>query len=144
MENNALDNDLYLSELKLIPASKGKRFANLIIDYIMAIVLATILFVLLDVAGMYFATNGIQSRLLGAFLFALYYMVTEGTLKGKSIGKFVTKTRAVNEDGSTMDMSTVVKRSFSRIVPFEPFSFLGSEASGWHDKWSNTIVIDES
>jgi len=96
------------------------------------------------VLGLYFVSNGLIGNLFVLFLFALYYLICEGLLKGKTLGKYITKTRAVNVDGSTMEMSTVVKRSFSRMVPFEQFSFFGSEPTGWHDRWSDTMVIDET
>jgi len=74
----------------------------------------------------------------------LYYSLLETFLKGKSIGKFVTQTRAVREDGSELDFRTALIRSLCRVVPFEPFSFLGDSNSGWHDNWSKTMVIDET
>jgi hypothetical protein len=36
--------------------------------------------------------------------------------------------------------SQILGRTFSRFVPFEPFSFLGS-GHGWHDRWSDTRVV---
>ncbi|CAN0592803.1 unnamed protein product, partial [Laminaria digitata] len=32
-------------------------------------------------------------------------------------------------------------RTAARFVPFEAFSFLGGDATGWHDRWSNTRVV---
>jgi uncharacterized RDD family membrane protein YckC len=144
MNDQILDSDLYHNELQFIQASKDKRFVNFLIDYIIAIVLTVLLFYFTDELGLNFVSDGIIGNLFSLFLFALYYLICEGSLKGKTFGKYLTKTRAVNTDGSGMDMSTVVKRSFSRIVPLEQFSFLGSEPTGWHDRWSNTMVIDET
>lgn len=144
MDNQILDSDLYQDELEFIQASKGKRFANFLIDYIIAILISVLMFVLTDLLGLYFISNGLISNLFSLFLFALYYIICEGSSKGKTLGKLITKTRAINKDGSRMDMSTVVKRSFSRVVPFEQFSFFGSEPAGWHDRWSDTMVIDEA
>lgn len=76
--------------------------------------------------------------------FVIYYSVIEGGLKGKTIGKYFTKTRVVNLDGSQPTFVTFIGRSFARIVPFEAFSFLGDKKTGWHDRWSETIVIDEN
>ena len=144
MDDQVLDSELYHSELNYTAASKGKRFANFLIDYFIAIVLSALVFIFTDVLGLYFVSNGLIGNIFGMFLFALYYLICEGSLKGKTIGKYITKTRAVNPDGSRMDTSTIVKRSFCRLVPFEQFSFLGSGTAGWHDRWSNTIVIDET
>jgi uncharacterized RDD family membrane protein YckC len=79
------------------------------------------------------------------FFFVLYvsYMFLQETiLKGKSIGKFVTGTKAVNEDGTTISTKAALLRSLSRFVPFEPFSGLGSRCFPWHDRWTHTRVID--
>ena len=73
-------------------------------------------------------------------LFLLYF-IEEGFLKGKTIGKMVTGTRAVNDDGTMITPQTAALRSIIRFVPFEPFSAFGTQP--WHDRWANTIVIDE-
>ncbi len=33
-------------------------------------------------------------------------------------------------------------RSFSRLIPFEAFSFLGTPCRGWHDSISKNYVVD--
>jgi len=49
----------------------------------------------------------------------------------------------VDDQGAQPGVSSILRRSLSRLVPFDAFSFLGNYARGWHDKWSNTWVIDE-
>jgi uncharacterized RDD family membrane protein YckC len=79
-----------------------------------------------------------------ALLFFVFLMfVQEAVFKGKTIGKFITKTRAINEDGSRMSATVTLGRAFCRAVPFEPFSAFGSPPNPWHDKWTKTMVIDE-
>jgi uncharacterized RDD family membrane protein YckC len=63
--------------------------------------------------------------------------------RGKSIGKLITGTKAVNEDGSDISFGKAFARGFSRAVPFDAFSALGDPSYPWHDKWTNTYVIDE-
>ncbi|MCB0628799.1 MAG: RDD family protein [Saprospiraceae bacterium] len=143
METQLLD-DAGFQEVKLVPASKGKRFANFLIDYIPVGIFAMVIFIIFDLIGiMSLDSDGLLDRLVGMLLYAVAYILMEGGLKGKTIGKYITKTRTVMTDGSEPDFNTLVKRSFSRIVPFEPFSFLGSADDGWHDRWTDTIVIDE-
>ena len=143
METQLLD-DAGFQEVKLVPASKGKRFANFLIDYIPVAIFAMVIFIIFDLIGiMSLDSDGLLDRLVGMLLYAVAYILMEGGLKGKTIGKYITKTRTVMTDGSEPDFNTLVKRSFSRIVPFEPFSFLGSADDGWHDRWTDTIVIDE-
>lgn len=62
--------------------------------------------------------------------------------KGRSAGKFITGTKAVNEDGTYMQPKTILLRSLSRAVPFDQLSALGSPPHPWHDKWTKTYVID--
>lgn len=132
-------------------ASRSKRLANYIIDYIMALVLMMLFFTAIAVvsaSGAEMLVNEditILPNLIGIGIFVIYYFLCENLLRGKTIGKYITKTRAVRQDGTTMTAGDVIKRSASRLVPFEPFSFLGGdEARGWHDSWSDTIVVDES
>ncbi len=74
----------------------------------------------------------------------MYYTFLEYFLKGKTLGKYVTKTRAVTIENEIMDFKTTIIRSLCRNIPFEPFSFLGDKPSGWHDKLSKTKVIFEN
>ena len=46
------------------------------------------------------------------------------------------------EDGSKPIFQDIFLRSLCRFIPFEVFSFLGSEGRGWHDSMSNTYVVD--
>jgi len=87
--------------------------------------------------------NRIVEYLLGAAMTVTYYSLFEGLGNGKSIGKLLTGTRAVSISNEKLDFTSVLARSFSRIVPFEPLSFLGSSKDGWHDDWSKSKVIDE-
>ena len=65
--------------------------------------------------------------------------LVEFATNGKSLGKFITGTMVVKEDGSLPTSNDFLKRNFSRIVPFDSLSFLGNR--GWHDSWSDTKVV---
>ncbi len=145
-----LDSNLEKTELKLIPAEKGKRFLNYLLDvvfFFFILAIFGIIAALTSDALLGFISdleaNPILDRIITAILYAIYYIVMESALKGKSIGKYLTKTRVVAYDGSTPSLNTFAIRSLSRIVPFEGLSFLGSKPDGWHDRWSETMVIDE-
>ena len=145
MEDQILDSNLpFDREINLVKASKGKRFANFIIDYIMALIVMVVLYAILYIFdALNLDEDTVLDRLVGILVYVVYYLALENGLDGKTIGKFITGTRTVNMDGSIADAGTIFKRSLSRLVPFEPFSFLGSSSEGWHDKWTDTIVIDE-
>jgi hypothetical protein len=46
----------------------------------------------------------------------------------------------VKHDGSRPNMKSIIIRTLSRLIPFEPFSFLTAER-GWHDTLSVTYVV---
>jgi uncharacterized RDD family membrane protein YckC len=50
----------------------------------------------------------------------------------------------VNEDGSTIDLGTALRRTLCRVIPFEQFSFLGSSTRGWHDSIPDTYVVQKA
>jgi len=135
-----------ISESQLIQANGWKRLANFLIDYVVYYILAvgaTILF---------FLITGNPEQRADAFnllvlvvsltVYVFYYALIEKLTKGRSVGKLITGTRAVNYNGTDISIGTAFKRSLSRIVPFEIFSALGSPCYPWHDKWNHTYVID--
>lgn len=71
----------------------------------------------------------------------IYYFFTELLLKGRTIGKFITGTRAITTDFNVLSAGDAAKRTLSRFVPFEAFSFLGNYDNGWHDRWTDTMVV---
>ena len=77
----------------------------------------------------------------------------ETALKGKTIGKFITGTRAVDGNGHPVNGQMAFLRGLIRVIPFpfeqisavnfsfNPFAMLPPYP--WHDRWSKTIVVDE-
>lgn len=132
-------------------ATQGQRFGNYLIDaiaqYILVYLLSFIIVIVFELTNFYFETEA-SAKLFDFFfgyLFTVfYYTICEYYLKGKTIGKYVTKTKAITADNQIMDFSTVFKRSLCRIIPFDALSFLGKLGKGWHDSFSNTKVIQES
>ncbi len=146
MEEELLDDGLLGKKAKLVLASKEKRLTNFIIDYFGLILAVAFFYILLDSLGYNISpssTGDLKSQLQGSVFYLTYYLLIEGLMEGRSLGKLVTKTRVLTLDGRPPEVMDVIARSFIRIVPFEPFSFLGSSKLGWHDRWSKTLVIDE-
>lgn len=135
---------------EFVLAERSKRFVNLLIDtilfYIFFIAIAIVIVLLDDVLGSSSALEMLDSPILGRLLSALFYFLffasIEWALKGRTIGKYITNTKTVMEDGSQLTFSAILKKSGSRLVPFEAFSFFGSNLRGIHDRWSNTVVVD--
>jgi len=118
----------------LVDAKPSLRFANLIIDYVLYLLLCFAIGALAMVVG-YPQLAGVLTwpALLG------YYVFFEGIFNATP-GKMITRTRVVQIDGTKPTIGQVFGRTLSRFVPFEAFSFLGS-GSGWHDRWSRTRVV---
>lgn len=132
-------------------ASAGNRFANYIVDligyYILAIILGVILG-LLELIGVRLLETVSSMGTIGDLLFTIclwiiYFFIFEFFTQ-KTLGKLITKTIVVMEDGSKPTFQDVFIRSLCRFIPFEAFSFLGSEVRGWHDSMSNTYVVNEA
>lgn len=146
--NEFLDAGLNKREFKLVRASTGKRFTNYIIDRLVNTGLLFLIIMGLMVIMPAFESwlnniNTIVDYLFTSVILVALYFGMELLTNGKTIGKYITKTRVVTESGGQPTQSQYFTRSLSRVVPFEAFSFLNDEASGWHDKWSETMVIDE-
>ena len=118
----------------LMDASQGQRFGNLMIDYFCYIAMCFVFGAVLGAIGLPEFAGFISWP-----MYIGYYVFFEGVL-GATPGKLVTRTRVVALDGGKPSFGQLLGRTFSRFVPFEPFSFLGS-TSGWHDRWSKTRVV---
>ncbi len=136
-------------------ASKGKRLANYLIDGFGYLCFAFVVGLFLGYATLDTgyeetifseeptAASKIIDYIFGIIVILTYYTTQEYFLKGKSIGKFITKTRAVTIHNEQLSFSNALGRSACRIIPFEAFSFLGEKNNGWHDSISKTKVIDD-
>lgn len=130
-------------------AGKWRRFFNWLIDksvlYVLTVVVLTIL-VAVDGehwADRYDALGFWWQLLLRLALMLVYYVTLEG-LFGISIGKLVTGTRVVDEQGRAPTPIQTVTRTICRFIPFEPLSLAFSDddrTRGWHDSIARTYVV---
>lgn len=131
-------------------ASTGLRFANFIVDNIVYAIVWYLLQIILYL-GMYsFIGRFNNSDVIFVFsfffsliFFSMFFSVQEYLFKGRTIGKFVTGTKAVSLDGEEPGFKKYFIRSLCRMIPFEPVSFLFSPF-GWHDTLSKTRVVKVS
>jgi len=77
--------------------------------------------------------------LVGFINYMLYYTLSEKLFKGYTLGKLITGTRALRQDGQELTIKNSVLRSLTRCVPFEVFSGFGTLT--WHDSWTDTMVV---
>ena len=71
--------------------------------------------------------------------YIFYYTLCEKLFKGYTLGKIITGTRAIRQDGGEPTFRNALLRSLSRCVPFEISS--GYSTLTWHDSWTDTMVI---
>lgn len=132
-------------------ASKGLRFVNMILDLVFMI---AFFFVVCAIAGVVIGLTGNRDLLTfvlppenyfgqllwGAVLTAIYYTATEGMMKGRSLAKLITGTRAV--DRLTYEPVSVLQaflRSLCRSIPFAPLAALFG--TPLHDAFTRTFVV---
>jgi uncharacterized RDD family membrane protein YckC len=133
----------------LTPATKLRRFVHWLVD---RIIVVGIIFLAMVVAGVVGGEEVLdwaerltwwQDQLIGFAVTIAYYTLMEGTT-GTTIGKLLTGTRVVDEDGRRITFLQASLRSLSRVVPFEAFSVLladDEDPRGWHDRWPRTRVV---
>lgn len=131
-------------------ASQGKRFLNYLLDFFFIIVFVIIFSFILgiilaivdpSIVSDFGESNAIFEYLVGFVMIMIYYTSFEA-MTGRSIAKYITKTKVVTEIGEKPNFKMIVIRSLCRFIPFEAFSFLFNDGSGWHDTISNTKVIN--
>jgi uncharacterized RDD family membrane protein YckC len=136
-------------EKKLLTiASSSQRLANYFLDTIFAsiagFIIGFIIGIIFELIDPSLLEN--SSFLLGiSFVFGyitmiLYYTTLESK-NGKSIGKYITKTKVVKKNGDKIKFRDAFIRSICRLIPFDAISFLGNNPIGWHDSIAKTIVV---
>ena len=137
-------------------ASQGQRFLNWLIDnlvmrfglsYLTGMAIGTLLAVaapdfLNDIANSDRNMSGeilLLALMIGILNYTLYYTLCEKLFRGYTLGKVITGTRTIRQDGKELTFKDALLRSLSRLVPFELFS--GFNTLTWHDSWTDTMVI---
>ncbi|MDA3614036.1 RDD family protein [Polluticaenibacter yanchengensis] len=148
-QTNTFESSIF-DERILERATTGQRFVNYLIDIIVFYALLFGLGVIIGITApqtiydieIWSQQNVFLDRILSLLLFGIYMGITEMLLKGRTVGKFVTGTKSVTEEGDPIDKGTLFKRGMIKAVPFCAFSALGAPCYPWQDKWTNTMVID--
>lgn len=136
----------------LVVASRAQRLANLLIDNLACVAMVMggltvysafdpeILKLLQPEPNS--PWNPTMSLLILLAQFA-YYVPMEGIF-GATLGKLVTGTRVVDEQGRPPSWGQVLGRTVARQIPFEPITILFSSAdraTAWHDRLPKTLVV---
>ncbi len=139
--------------LTIESAGRWRRFFNLLIDYACFTLLAML--VLIPYAAWLVVQGGeaalatleepnlLRDYGIGIGAMLIYYIPLEGFF-GFTVGKLITGTRVVTENGGKPRWGQIVGRTFARFIPFEALSVLfwnDKERRGWHDSLSKTCVV---
>jgi len=126
--------------LRLAPRSR--RFVNSLLDTLCFLVIMFLLGLANSVLHLKFGVDLLASAgpVFSLAVSTCYHLLPE-VLTGKTPGKYLTRTRVVDENGGRAKPVQILLRSLYRFVPFDAFSFLFEGRPGWHDRWSKTRVI---
>ena len=132
-------------------SSQGTRFANFLLDFLFLLLFNFLgAFVLVFILSLFspqlFQALDSNRPLIFFLVFGVnlfYYTILEYA-SGRSLAKYITKTKVVTEKGENPGFQAIVIRSLCRFIPFDALSFLGGEESGWHDRISGTRVISRN
>ena len=145
-----MENEKFVITEKII-AHPGRRLMNYFVDLIIRVILLFGFAFLLGFVTHFFNISIIAEILLnhkyfGTYLFwvivsFIYFNFTE-MIFSRTFAKYITGTIVVYEEGLEPSNLVIIKRSLSRIIPFDFVSFLYTR--GWHDALSNTYVVNKA
>lgn len=127
--------------LDAVKASTATRFLNALIDTFLFFFTVIFLISCIGFFQLSGTGNAIASWtiLLGWFLF--YYGFMEFHFQ-KTFAKMMTGTKVLMANGTKPSRNDILMRTVCRLIPFDNLSFLFAK-NGFHDKFSNTIVVKE-
>lgn len=139
-------------EVMLIPADKGLRFVNLLIDTLVFYAIAFVYGIIhvaivlsqgadLDESYLVQETGASEflQYLVSILLYLAYYTIFEAASKGRTLGKLVTGTVVMRDDGNTIGWKEAFLRSLCRLIPLEAIVAIFTQP--WHDSMTRTVVV---
>lgn len=148
-----LDRNELLS-IEYIPASRGQRFANYLLDLVVFFILLAAFFFTMGLVQALLgssqaeeavdpSSDGVVETALFYSLYALYYVFFEA-LVGKTPGKMITKTHVIHENGQPISFGQALGRTLCRFIPFDALTFLlNVSGRGMHDSLPKTWVVQD-
>ncbi|WPO80572.1 RDD family protein [Flavobacterium sp. KACC 22761] len=146
-----MNNSIYVLEKKLLTSDRD-RFLNCIIDFFSILIMIFVFTFFVVITGNIFqwdvyrpwVETMINLGMLGTYLsFAMFYYLVFESLFGRTIGKFITGSIVVNENGLKPSFSAICIRTLCRLIPFDQLSFLSKSERIWHDALSKTFVVEK-
>jgi uncharacterized RDD family membrane protein YckC len=128
-------------EEELEAAGLGSRIINYLFDLLGIGLFTYAVGTVLSSLGLEALLVEANGMLTGFLIVMTYYSVLEG-LTSRTLGKFITGTYVVTDEGLKPSFPTILGRTLCRFIPFEAFSFLLSSV-GFHDRLSHTRVVKD-
>lgn len=130
--------------------SSGTRLIHTVVDSICLFILIFFLSFILGLFSFIFGdylnindqlTIGLLEFSTILLAFFLYFVYMEFKFQ-KTVGKFITKTKVIMNDGRKPELNEVFIRTACRLIPLDNFSFIFTK-NGFHDRLSNSTVIKD-
>jgi uncharacterized RDD family membrane protein YckC len=128
-------------EEELEAAGLGSRIINYLFDPLGIGLFTFAIGTVLSALGLEALLMEANGMLMGFLIVMTYYCVLEG-LTSRTLGKFITGTYVVTDEGLKPGFATILGRTLCRFIPFEAFTFLFSSV-GFHDRLSHTRVVKD-
>lgn len=145
-----MENQRQFTVTEELYATHTQRFLNWLADMVMQILLLFVVLVFImaiaeangnkELQHYIINMNTVAQYTASAMITLLYYNLFE-IIFSRSVGKFITNTIVVDENGNTPDYQTIMVRSLCRLIPLYGISLLGIPPRGWHDSISKTYVV---
>lgn len=133
-------------------ATHWQRIANYLIDYVVQVMImlgiATVVATIAmmngysekDIKTATESLSSLEQYALALVIILVYYNFFE-ILLARTVGKFITRTIVVDLYGNKPTANDILLRSICRAIPLEFIIFFGPDCRGWHDRLSDTYVV---
>ncbi|WP_298761257.1 RDD family protein [uncultured Psychroserpens sp.] len=111
---------------------KTTRLVNYIIDML-------VVYLLFFVFTIFENSHGVNYLAFYSIMFTYYFLFE--LITNQTLGKMITKTKVIYNDGSKPHAIRILVRSISRVLPFDALSYMFGYELGMHDLFSSTKLI---
>jgi len=142
-----MEPEYYNINLEYCRASSGQRMANYLIDLLVFYIIIFFWGAAIEILSPGSLSemdevNPLLDRVVSILFYGIVMFGIETAFQGRTLGKLITGTKAIDRDGGTPSFKQLLIRNFTRAVPFNALSAFGSPCTPWHDTWSDTLVVD--
>ncbi len=122
-----------------------KRFLHFFVDTLIIFLILYTLNLVFDFPSpknIFFTILYFYTSILFLILFLTYFIISEFYFQ-TTIGKILTNSLVIDIYGNKPTFKTILLRTLVRLIPWDIYTFI-FEDRGWHDKWTNTLVVNKA